>query len=946
MRFYEDITKASFNRMKQRCYYIPNNEGAYTLLNGKWKFSYSENGDRLNQPESWDEVTVPHCWQTDGYDKPNYVNIQYPFPYDPPFVPMINPAAIYERGFFIDDTEKLQYLVFEGVSSCAQIWVNGEYAGFTQGSHLQAEFNITDFVKKGENTLRVKVYKWCFGSYFESQDQFRMNGIFRDIYLLSRPKGHIGDIEIKTNKNIISIKCDKSADIFLYDNGKLLAKQEGKDECQFEVESPVYWNAENPYLYTAVFKCAGEEIIQRIGLRDIEITPDGVFTVNGVGVKLLGVNHHDTTPDKGWYMTDDEILKDLKMMKEFNINSIRTSHYPPTPKFLDWCDEMGFYVILETDHETHGSNSRNPAVIDYDSQNTDWMTSKPEWRPLFIERMERAVERDKNHASVVVWSIGNESGFSDNHIAMVEWTHKRDSSRPVHSEDARRLGFGTYTDLQTSMYASPGMYEEWCKDENQKKPVYLCEYVASTGNGPGGIFDYTKLFHEYDKAMGGCIWEWSDHTMFVDGADRYGGDFNDEVHDKCCCCNGIVFADRTPKSGAFEVKEAYAPYRFVIENNNIIIKNLYDFTDFSTASFKYVIEIDGKNSFEKDFTVACKPRCEVAVAIDFELPESCELGAYLTLYMYNAEGFELGHYQEKLDVKVLTTENSGKLIKLVDSEFEIKAIGNGFSYTFDKLYGNFTEINVNGENKICEPVKFCAFRAPTDNDNAVFDRNSMAFKWTGPVHGGGANLNYLYNHIMSCDIISGKIVVSGNLAGVARKPFFDYKLTVSVFENGRISYDLEGKVSENCVWLPRLGFEFILPENGDKFKYFGAGPKDNYLDMYHQALISWHESDADSEYVNYPRPQEHGNHCFVRRLELSNGLSFASDNDFCMTVRHHSNDMLYRAEHTDELKRSDKTFVNIDYKMSGLGTNSCGPLPVEEVRLKEKDIHFAFDLDI
>ena len=371
MRKYENVNEISFNRMPQRSYYIPMGAAKYYSLNGKWRFCYNQNGDRLIEPDSWQEIDVPSCWQTSGYDTPNYVNIQYPFPYNPPYVPMLNPAAIYEREIYLETGNLSSYLVFEGVSSSAEIWINGVYAGYTQGSHLQSEFDITDFVVNGINTVRVKVWKWCLGSYLEGQDHFRMSGIFRDIYILTRPKNHIKDIEISTTKNIVSYKTDALADVSLYKDGELIAKRQSSITGDFEIENPIYWSAEKPYLYELVFECVGEIITQKIGLRDVFIDENGVFKFNGAPIKLLGVNHHDTNPKNGWTMTDEELLRDLKLMKSLNINTIRTSHYPPTPKFLNWCDEMGFYVVLETDLETHGINCRNPGIIRYDSQSED-----------------------------------------------------------------------------------------------------------------------------------------------------------------------------------------------------------------------------------------------------------------------------------------------------------------------------------------------------------------------------------------------------------------------------------------------------------------------------------------------------------------------------------------------------------------------------------------------
>jgi len=371
MKHYEDLTHISENREPQRAYYIPENEGAYTLLNGEWNFKfYKRDFDEADVEMEWDKIPVPSCWQLFGYENPNYANVRYPFPIDPPFVPSENPMGVYEREFEVKDTSRDTYIVFEGVASCLELYINGEYVGYSQGTHLQAEFDITNFVKCGQNTVTAKVRKWCSGSYLEDQDMFRYNGIFRDVYILSRPKGHIKDIDIRACGNKISVLFEGSAEITLSDNGKVLACGNYDKTAEFTVENPVLWNAEKPYLYTLTFKYQDEIITQKVGFVTYSVGENYEFLVNGVEVKLKGVNHHDSHPQKGWCMSDEDILADLLLMKKLNMNTIRTSHYPPTPKFLDMCDEMGFYVMLENDVELHGFCSRDVGIDKYDDYKT------------------------------------------------------------------------------------------------------------------------------------------------------------------------------------------------------------------------------------------------------------------------------------------------------------------------------------------------------------------------------------------------------------------------------------------------------------------------------------------------------------------------------------------------------------------------------------------------
>ncbi|MBQ9703529.1 MAG: glycoside hydrolase family 2, partial [Clostridia bacterium] len=437
MRFYENPQKTFENREKQRAYYIPEGKAEYTLLNGEWNFAYFPNSDIATEPEKWDKIEVPSCWQILGYEEPNYTNINYPFGCDDPYVPNINPMGMYERAFTVSDTTKKTYIVFEGIATCGVVYINGKYVGFTQGTHLQSEFDITKYVVEGENTLRVKVYKWCAGSYLEDQDCFRFNGLFRDVYLLSRPKGHIKDFSIRTENNkTVLVKSDKVSTVTLYDGDTLIGKAKGKDVA-IDVPSPKLWTAETPNLYKVVIECVGERIVQKVGFRTISVSSKLEILVNGTPIKLKGVNHHDSTPTRGWCMTNAEIFKDLVLMKELNCNCVRTSHYPPSPVFLEYCDELGLYVVLETDNETHGFLRRLPNVnYHYDMESGAWPMTKPEWKAEHVSRMERAYNRDKNHTSIIMWSIGNECGYGPNGKAMIDFLKENDKERLVHAECA------------------------------------------------------------------------------------------------------------------------------------------------------------------------------------------------------------------------------------------------------------------------------------------------------------------------------------------------------------------------------------------------------------------------------------------------------------------------------------------------------------------------------
>ncbi len=939
MRKYENPNKTSENRLKTRSWYIP--EGSEKCdLNGEWRFKYFENGDKAGEIEEWDNITVPSCWQLKGYEKPNYTNINYPFPCDPPYVPDINPVGVYERSFQLTDGSLDAYLVFEGVSSAAEVYINGKYVGFTEGSRLMAEFDITKFVSSGTNTVRVYVRKWCCGSYLEDQDAFRYNGIFRDVYILSRPHGHIFDLDLKAEENIITCTADKDFSAELYDGETLLATgvSEGGKLC-FTVDTPKLWTAETPNLYTVKFSAAGETITRKIGFRTIEISPDYELLINGTPVKLKGVNHHDTHPEKGWTMSEEDYVRDLKLMKELNINTIRTSHYPPAPKFLDYCDEMGFYVILETDIETHGFLRRYANVgYSFDVDSPDWPCVNPEWKGEFLSRMERAYERDKIHSSIIMWSTGNESGFGENQHDMIEWLKSRDKVRLAHCEDASRKGTPDNTDVFSMMYPSVGRIKDWAKDDNIKQPVFMCEYAHAMGNGPGEIWDYWNAIYENKKLIGGCIWEWADHVALEGGVQKYGGDFDGELtHEGNFCCDGMVFSDRSFKAGTYEIKNTYAPFRIRWEEGSLRLKNCFDFTSFDGYSFQYEITADGESLEKKIVRLNTKPSEEFTLTPLVKLPESCKLGCYITIKMFDGDNFEVGCLEEQIPVPIAACKTEKQPLILSDGEFEAVAQGENFRYVLSKQTGMLQSVVKNSAEQLTAPAKLSYFRATTDNDRgirALWDRTNI---WQGE------NFDCTFTKIYSCEISENKAVFVGSSAGVSRKPFFNFTLSYEFFTDGSVNVELGGKIRENVIWLPRLGFEFKLPYERDSFTYFGNGPLESYRDMTHHGVVAFHESNADKEYVNYVRPQEHGNHTDCKLLSIDNSLKFTAEN-MEISVLHHSIEALTAAQHTNELEKSDGTHIRVDYKVSGIGSNSCGPALDEKYRLSEKDISFKFTL--
>ena len=936
MRIYENPQKTSENRKAARSCYIPGGISEYHLLNGKWNFAYFDRDiDVPETIEKWDTIEVPSCWQILGYENPNYTNTNYTYPVDEPYVPDDNPCGVYQRTFELEKKWGRVYFVLEGVSSCAFVTVNGKYVGFTQGSHLQAEFDITDYAVEGENTITVKVLKWCCGSYLEDQDYFRFNGIFRDCYILQRPYDHLDDIEIIPNDTTIAVKADKTATIRIFDGEKLLAETYG-DAFSYVVENPVLWNAEKPYLYRVELERNGEIITQKIGLRKVEISENYELLINGVSVKLFGVNHHDTSKYRGWCQTDEELRADLLLMKDLNINCVRTSHYPPTPRFIEMCDELGFYVVCETDLETHGFIHRYANTgYHFDVESNEWPATMPHWKKEFVERMMRMVENYKNHTSIIMWSTGNESGHGCNHVEMIRWTKQRDASRLIHCEDASRKKQIHNADVYSHMYPSLEEVERFAKTDDMNMPVFLCEYSHAMGNGPGDVYDYCELFDEYPKLIGGCVWEWADHVVVEDGVQKYGGDFKGElIHAGNFCCDGMVFADRSLKAGSYEVKAAYQPIRTAYENGVLTVRNRLDFTNLKEYEFTYWIEVDGKTTMQKTVMLDCAPHTTATLPIEYAEAE-CRNGAYLNTSL-TKNGKEYARTQHKLPCTMIGAEKSSKAA-LTEDQRNIYAFGEGFSYVFSKHYGTFTGMIIDGEEQLADKIKLSAFRAPTDNDRHIQRAWANFNNWESE------NLNVTFNKVYSCEIKDGVIVVEGALAAVSRVPLMKHTLTVTIHDDGVIDFSLRGTVRQNATWLPRLGFELDLPANHDRFAYYGMGPGENYRDMCHHAWLGRFESSADAEYVPYVNPQEHGNHGKVKELTIGN-LTFRGREEFECAVSRYTALDLYRAKHTDELRPDGNVHLRIDYKMSGLGSNSCGPLVAEEHRLNEKEIRFAFDI--
>ena len=939
MRDYERPDILSINREPQRAYYIPYDtlekalagdkkaSAFYKLLNGIWDFKYfSSDFDLPDIIEDWDTIPVPSNWQMHGYDRPYYTNVNYPFPVDPPYVPDVNPCGIYRTAFELGEhwNSRHTYLVFEGVNSCHYVYVNDLFVGYSQGSRMQSEFNITKHLHPGRNTLQVKVLKWCSGSYLEDQDDFRWSGIFRDVYLLSREANCIKDIEVKADMKHITVNAENYE---IFDQNLHPAN----------LSSPILWNAEHPYLYTVVVKGTTEYIPIKVGMREISISDNGELFINRVSVKLKGINHHDSHPKTAQYLTEDFMRSELTQMKELNINTIRTAHYPPSPEFLNMCDELGFYVIDEADLESHGFLTRNGAAL-LDTENDDWICRKPEWKAAFVERAERMIERDKNHPSVIIWSMGNESSYGPNHDAMVKYTHQRDCSRPCHYEHASRVGDKSAVDIISRMYPELSALEALANSDD-KRPIFVCEYSHAMGNGPGDVQDHVDLFYKYPNLIGGCVWEWADHTVVINDKDYYGGDFGEPIHDKNFCCDGVVFADRTIKAGTLNTKYAYQNIAFKVWDNTVEIENRFDFTNLMDFTILFNLEKDGTilDTYSGRFDIA--PHKKEKIQLPFVLPQNGKWGAHIQITAQDKnENIVAMHEQELLIAKVPPSPAAPLILTDTVKKIHITAANKHF--IFSKLHGTFESILMDGIEQLQSPMKLTLFRAPMDNDMRMLKDWTIA----GEIN-GRCNLDCTYTKIYSTELKDNKIITTGSLSGIARKPLLHFVQTFEFFENGSVNVSVSATVRKDLdIHLPRFGYEFTSPFADIAFSYYGKGPYENYCDMNLHTFTNYYESSADKEYVAYPYPQDHGNHTQTTYLHLESGLSFWGNEHFEFSILPYSSKELFQAKHNFELGTSTMSHIKIDYKNTGVGSASCGPRMQQKYCLFDKEILFQFTI--
>ncbi len=1008
------------NREPARAYFIPysNIEGALTyqrqrscmfkLLNGVWKFHYAPSPYKAPTQffkenfdvSEWDNLQVPSNWQLQGYGYPHYTNVNYPFPVDPPRVPSDNPTGSYRREFYIPqewDGRRI-FLRFEGVDSAFHIWVNGQEVGYSQVSRMPSEFDITELIRQGENTLAVRVYQWSDGSYLEDQDMWWLSGIFRDVYLISRPGTHIADFFAKTQlyngyrDGILNIEATiKNDSVDVVEGYQLEAKlldqsknkiqgnqasapiscvtgQKTEVKLKIPVENPEKWSAENPYLYNLLLILKDDkgqllEVVPcRVGFRTIELK-DGNLLVNGVPIMLKGVNRHEHHPELGRAVPMESMLTDVMLMKQHNINAVRTSHYPTDPRFLALCDRYGLYVIDEADLECHGFQMIG---------NLDQLSDDPSWEDAYMDRMIRMVERDKNHPSVIMWSLGNESGFGCNHVAMGSWAKERDPGRLLHYEGETRLCFhgenggAQVADVYSTMYTSVEEMIEVGKRTDLDKPHIMCEYAHAMGNGPGGLKEYWETFYKYKRLQGGFVWEWLDHGILQkteEGLEyyAYGGDFNDYPNDGNFVVDGLIFPDRKPSPGLIEYKKIIEPVKVKsvdLLSGKVKITNRYDFIGLDHLQMAWNVMADGnllqngtmhmepiKAGESKVITIPYSIPNKPMPATDYWLNIRFVL-AYDTLWA--KQGHEIAWAQFKLPVDAPAalpiTIDSIPPLECRDAGALLKIIGTDFKFNFDKVNGVIHSWTYQGMNLVLKGPKLNLWHAPTDNDMRMVDE----WKKFG-VH----CLQHRVDQVKYKVTNGGKLVII-KVEGRVAPPIFNWgfaaQYTYKVYGSGDVVLEVHGTPQGNKLpdMLPRIGLQMVVPGKIEKVAWYGRGPGESYPDSKQANAFGMYTALVDELYTPYVYPQENGNRGDVKWVALTDilgmGLLVAGMPQLDFSAHRFTTEDFEKAKHTCDLVPREEITLNLDYKHNGLGTASCGPKQLPQYRLHPEEFCFTIRL--
>jgi len=959
-------------------------------LNGAWAFHYAESPGATPEfwePDyetaDWETIDVPGHWQLQGHGAPQYTNVVYPFPLDPPEIPSENPTGCYRREFHVpeDWDDRRVVLRFEGADSALSVWINGEEVGYSTGSRLPAEFDVSDHLEAGTNTVAVQVTQWSAGSYVEDQDMWWLSGLFREVSLCATPETYVADADVRTELDDDYGDATLRADVTVAGaatDGTLDAELVGPTgetvetfeaeipenertvELEAHVENPDMWTAETPTLYTLLLTLEGTVVRQPVGFREVEVR-NGQLRVNGEAITVRGVNRHDFHPDDGRALTYETMRRDVELMKRHNVNAVRTAHYPNDPRFYELCDEYGLYVMDETDLECHGM---------IHAERVTHISDDPRWERTYVDRMERTVERDKNHPSVICWSLGNESDFGSNHRAMAERVRELDPTRPVHYEPDTDL---EVSDLVGPMYPHPEEVRDLHAEHDA--PVIPCEYAHAMGNGPGGLADYWETFDDLERTQGGFVWEWIDHGLRqeVEGGERfaYGGDFGDEPNDGNFVCDGLLFPDRTPSPGLKELKAVLAPVRFAHADGELSVENRYDFRSLDGVRASWTLLYDGEAVERGELDL---PALDAGERASVDVPAEAGEGGEYTLrveaslaggtrwaddsHRIAAETFVLG------GEAVLPVASPEEPLDVAETDGELRLSGPEFDAVFDTERGALASYTYRGAELLSAAPELDLWRAPTDNDRGlpvgrtflrshaestvdIDDFWQVGFAELWREHG----LDDLRFRVDSVeherdggDVL---ITVTGRLA----PPIFDHgfgvETTYRIAGSGRVDIrtrlDPEGGF-DDLPTLPRVGLTLGLAPDFDSVTWYGRGPGENYADSHQSAPVGRYRADAADLHTPYVRPQANGYRGGVRWAAFGDGERglLATGMDGFAAGR--DSETLESAAHEPEIPSLDALTVSLDAAHCGAGTGSCGPWTFEEYQVPVEE--HAFDVSL
>ena len=928
-------------------------------LNGTWKFNYTEHPD--SRPAdfyktdfdvtSFDDIIVPGHIQLQGYDKPQYVNTQYPWEGHeqlvPPQIPKKrNPVGSYVKFFDVDKEllGKETFISFQGVETAIYVWLNGEFVGYSEDSFTPSEFNITPYLKEKNNKLAVEVYRYSTASWLEDQDFWRFSGIFRDVYLYAVPEIHVRDMKViadydyENGNGILATELDIIGDsdyeikLTLTDKNGIKVYEGNTANVSASIPDIMPWSAEQPNLYTITAEISSDsEIIEtaetKIGFRPFELK-DGIMCLNGKRIVFKGINRHEWNAEGGRVVTEDDMLWDIRFMKQNNINAVRTCHYPNNSLWYQLCDEYGIYLIAETNLESHGTWQKMGAC----EPSINVPASLPEWKEACLDRAKSMYERDKNHASVLIWSCGNESYCGDDIAAMADYFHEVDKTRLVHYEGVVwNRKYDHITDMESRMYAKPDEVEEYLK-QNTGKPYISCEYMHAMGNSLGGMKLYTDLEDKYEAYQGGFIWDYIDQSLYKDGVLVYGGDFDDRASDYGFCTNGIVYADRTYSPKVSEAKRLYSNIRMSLENGVLTVENRNLFTDTSGYIFKVTLEKEGDILSAEEHRLNISAGEAGSVKLGLNIPENG--GEYvLTAYAVLAEdtiwaekGHEISFAQQIVKTPEITAPMTAHKAEIVYGDFCIGVNGEGFSMQFDKREGGVSSLVYNGVEYITRAPKVSFFRAHTDNDTGAGYPCENA-QWQ--IAGKCAKL-LGFETKENADSLE---VTFKFLAPTV--PSFEYKVTYIAYFDGRLGVKAEYDGVKGLSDMPVFAMDFKMKKQYDKFTFYGMGPDENYIDRNNGARLGVYTLTALENFTKYLNPQECGNRTGVRYVnvyeENGAGLNFtATENPFEMSVLPYNAYELDNAMHRDELPDPTYTWVRIAAKQMGVGGDDSWGAPVHK----------------